>query len=148
MPKLVPGSFVLVPLKNLQFGIGRVLKDSLMSFYSKAFAETPKIGDLTNLPVAFKIFVMDRAVTSGRWKCFGHSPLSNEETITPPFFKQDLSSNKLDLIRGDVSVPVTYEECMGLERMAVWSAVHVESRLEDHILGVPNAWVDLLKAVK
>ena len=37
------------------------------------------------------------------------------------------------------------EECVGLERAAVWEPEHVEDRLRDHFAGRSNRWVESLK---
>jgi hypothetical protein len=35
---------------------------------------------------------------------------------------------------------------LGLDCAAVWSAFHVESRLDDHFAGRPNGWAERLSA--
>ena len=39
----------------------------------------------------------------------------------------------------------TKKECEGLECTAVWTANHLESRIEDHFAGKENVWVERLK---
>jgi hypothetical protein len=94
---------------------------------------------------------MNHAVTRGRWQVIGSVPLSQEERSVPiRFFKQDALTGDLTIYwegpePGEVhEVPATREECMGLERAAVWEPEHVEDRLRDHFAGRPNKWLESL----
>ena len=56
-----------------------------------------------------------------------------------------LNHSELSLyIAGEVR-PATREQCLGLERAAVWEPENIESRLADHYAGRPNAWADSLR---
>jgi hypothetical protein len=37
------------------------------------------------------------------------------------------------------------EDCVGLERAAVWEPEHIEDRLRDHFNGIKNIWEESLK---
>jgi hypothetical protein len=41
--------------------------------------------------------------------------------------------------------PSKKEDCIGLERAAVWEASHVEDRILDHFEGRENKWVKSLQ---
>jgi hypothetical protein len=116
-----------------------------MAFYLFRSREQIAYLEVVTSPLAFKIWVMDSAVKSGRWEVVGNVPLEPEEQISPWFFKQDRHSKKLSLYRQSEETPADFAMCEGLERAAVWSAEHVESRLEDHIMGRSNKWVELLR---
>lgn len=136
------GSILEIPLSNGRTAYGRVLTNPLMAFYDIQ-SETPlSPTEILKSPVAFMIWVMNSAVASGRWRVVGHAPLEQALETSPWFFKQDAISRALSLYREGVERPATIEECLGLERAAVWSAEHVESRLEDHFAGQPNKWVE------
>ncbi|XVU20913.1 hypothetical protein ACQPZJ_26975 [Actinoplanes sp. CA-054009] len=95
----------------------------------------------------FVIAVMRSAYSSGRW---GHSLGRLPETAVPtvpPVFRQEIGSGACSIIDPGRStrLSVPKEECVGLEREAVWSAQHIESRLSDHHEGRPNIFVESLK---
>lgn len=75
----------------------------------------------------------------------GHAPLETELKATPWFFRQDVISKVLSLYQDGIERPATREECEGLERAAVWSAEHIENRLDDHLEGRTNKWIEALK---
>lgn len=134
-----------VPLPTGGKGYGRVLKSPLMAFYSaKAECSLPA-EDILRKPIAFRVWVMRSAIDSGRWPVVGHAPLEPELQTSPMFFKQDAISKAFTLYRDGAERPATLDECNGLECAAAWSAQHVESRLEDHLMGRPNKWVESLK---
>ena len=140
----VVGDVVEVPLDG-ERGYARVLRDPLMAFYALRSAAPLACEDVVKAPVAFTVWVMGSALKSGRWRVVGNVPLTPDEDVAPWFFKQDAISGKLSLYRAGTARPATREECEGLERAAVWSAEHVESRLRDHLARRPNAWVESLR---
>ena len=138
------GDVIELPLDGA-WGYARVLRDPLMAFYALR-AEAPLAWeDVVKAPVAFTVWVMHSAVKSGRWRVVGNVPLTPTEDVAPWFFKQDAISGKLSLYRAGAERPATREECEGLERAAVWSAEHVESRLSDHLAQRPNKWAESLR---
>jgi hypothetical protein len=107
---------------------------------------------ISGAPVVFSIWVMNSAVTSGRWPKIGKEPLIDRERETPMrFFKEDALTGELSVYWSDPrsgedhETPATRSECEGMERAAVWSAEYVEDRLRDHFDGRPNKWVESLR---
>jgi len=139
------GSIVEIPLPNGRKGYARVLKNPLMAFYSVESEESLSPTEILRQPVAFKLWVMNSAISSGRWSVIGHAPLEAELETIPWFFKQDAISKAFSLYQSGIERPAAKEECEGLERAAVWSAQHIESRLEDHLEGRTNKWLDAMK---
>ena len=147
-----PGDIVLVPLDDHRFSYARVLREPLMEFYD-GVASSHDSADAQNLSAMkplFRIWVMNSAITSGRWKAVGHRALSIEEqNRVDRFYKQDKLSKKLTIYWTDPvsqeshEVPALLADCLPLERAAVWSAEHVEDRLRDFHAGVKNKWVEL-----
>jgi hypothetical protein len=89
---------------------------------------------------------MNHSITSGRWEIIGNSPLDKDLQETPYFFKQDsIDKNKISLYKKGEEIPALPEECVNLERAAVWEPGHVEDRLRDYFLNKPNKWVESLK---
>jgi hypothetical protein len=140
----VPGDFVKIPLGDAWHSYGRVLKEPLFAFHDVRSDKELSIDEIATLPILFKIWVTNRAVTSGRWRVVGKRPLEGHLVQTPRFFKQDaLKPEQLSIYYEDNGVhesPAKPEEVVGLERAAVWDPEHVEDRLRDHFAGKPNKW--------
>jgi hypothetical protein len=139
------GAVVELELPSGRKGYARILANPLMAFYAVQSSEPMDLGQILRQPIAFKVWVMNSAITSGRWRVVGSAPVEAELEVSPWFFKQDPISNSLTLYRSGVERPATMEDCLGLECAAAWSAEHVESRLQDHLDGKPNKWVEALK---
>jgi len=139
------GDIVKVDLGNQSFCFGRVLDEPLLAFYDLKTDKVMEIDDITRRPLLFKIWVMNHAITSGRWEVIGHRELEGFLTEPTIFFKQDMMSKELSLYVAGEEHPATRQQCKGLERAAVWDPEHVEDRLRDHYLGVSNKWVESMK---
>lgn len=94
----------------------------------------------------FTVWVTNDAVTSGRWPVIGNVSLSPELEVAPKFFKQDPISKTFSIYHQGQETSASLAECGNLERAAVWEPSHIEDRLRDHYLGIPNQWVESLKA--
>lgn len=96
----------------------------------------------------FIVAVHRSAYSTGRWgNPIGRIP-SAELPPTPEFFRQDVvhPANCVILDAEEENTrKATPQECVGLERNAVWEAEHVESRLDDAYDGRPNPFVESLK---
>lgn len=143
--KRVVGDIVQIELADGSLCFGRVLKSPLMAFYDLNTTKAPPLEEIVNLPVLFKVWLMDYAVTSGHWKIIHHADLEEDLQVDVAFYKQDLISKKLFIHQGSNELPATYEQCEKLECAAVWDPVHIEDRLRDHYLGLPNKWVESLR---
>ena len=97
------------------------------------------IDQLAQLPIAFMLFVMMYAVSSGRWRVVGSLPLSPELKECPKFrigrAGQLSIYQELPELAPLYEWPATVSECIGLETAAVWDPEHVEDRLRDHFAG-------------
>jgi Immunity protein 26 len=96
--------------------------------------------------VLFVVAVFDRAYAGGRWPIVGHVPLEEADIPIPDRFMQDLfQPGECQIIdRFGRSRPARPEECVGLERAAVWEAEHVEERIRDHYAGRPNVHLEYM----
>lgn len=139
------GDIVKIRLSDGEFCFGRVLNEPLMAFYDIKSNSVPDIGVIISSPILFKIWVMNHAVTSGRWEVIGNKPLDSDLEEVPKFFKQDPINKKFCLYYDGKEIPATLKDCKGLERAAVWEPTHVEDRLRDYYDGVSNQWVESLK---
>lgn len=145
--KLNIGDIVKVDLGDGYYSFGRVLEEPLIAFYDKRVMETPPIDEIISSPILFKIWVMNHAITSGRWEVIFNKSLDDNLKQPVHFFKQDPINKQVCLYVNSEEIPATKEECEGLERAAVWNPAHVEDRLRDHYLGIPNQWVESLRLV-
>ena len=143
------GDFVKIRLDDKSHSYARVLDEPLFAFYDCVTSKDLSVEEVKKHQVLFKIWVMNRAVTSGRWSVVGNRPLEKEEQESPAFFKQDpVKPSSFVIYRNGVERRASYAECEGLECAAVWDPEHVEDRLRDHFSGKPNKWVESLKPRK
>ncbi len=139
------GDILKIDLGDGTFSFGRVLPEPLVAFYDSRSSIEPEIEEILSAKIAFKIWVMNLAITSGRWAVIGSLPLEEHLKAPPMFFKQDPVNGELTVYHLAVETPATREECEGLERAAVWSPEHVEDRLRDFYAKAPNRWVESLQ---
>ncbi len=145
MTKTKEGDVVAIEMQDHRYAFGRVLKNPLMAFYDFASDEIIEMSKVILHPVAFKIWVMNSALTSKRWKVIGNILLDDSLRAPAVFFKQDAINKSLYIYSEGSKRPASLEECKMLEAAAIWSAEHVEDRLFDHFHGQPNRWVNSLK---
>ena len=143
--KRTVGDVVKISLGGDLFCFGHVLEEPLVAFYDLKTDRIPSLEEILQLPVLFKVWVMNHAIASGTWEVIGHRELSDSLKQPAIFFKQDPISKRVCLYVNSKEIPASREQCEGLERAAVWNPEHVEDRLRDHYLGVPNQWVESLK---
>lgn len=143
--KIDAGDVFQIYLGDDGYSFARVLESPLMAFYDLLTLTPPSVEEIINSKIIFKVWVMKSAFKSRHWKKVGYSPLTEELTSSPTFFKVDPISKKLSIYRNGVELSATYQQCKGLERAAVWEPEHIEDRLRDHFRGIPNKWVELLK---
>ena len=142
------GDIVAIPLGEGRVGFGWVLEEPLVAFFASSSDEEqlPSVQDILRMPIAFRIWAMNHALTSGDWSVIGHSPISEEMAVRPWFFRQDSLTGKVTRTQtGNEDVPVGTDELDALECAAVWDPAHVIDRLRDFFAGRPNKWVDSMK---
>lgn len=138
-PKLIPGTFVRIPLADGSFGYGRVLSDPYIAFYNYRTTEASEDLDvIESKPVLFTQAV--RLFDYNRWANLGKRELSGEVAKPVVRFTQDLGDYRKCVIFDSLGMErqATPEECVGLERAAVWDPHHIERRLLDTFEGRPN----------
>ncbi|MCY1074853.1 immunity 26/phosphotriesterase HocA family protein [Archangium lansingense] len=141
-----PGTFLRIPLADGTFGYGRALEPPFDAFYEYR-TESPDsdLDRIASKPILFKIAV--RILEPSSWDVIGWREI--EESLSQPIvqFRQDIGSFRRCTIFDTVgnSRSAEPQECVGLERMAVWEQHHVEERLLDTFMGRPNDSVEHLK---
>ncbi|WP_373276479.1 Imm26 family immunity protein [Sphingomonas kyungheensis] len=144
------GDLLKIDLGGGHQSYAQVAAGPLMIFFERASADDLAPEDVSRLPVLFRLWVANHAVTHGRWPVIGRVPLNPESRVEPFFYKQDVMTGRLSLYHSTFAAPnweraATYAECAGLEAAAVWEPEHVEDRLRDHFAGRPNKWVESLR---
>ncbi len=147
MPRIYkPGSFLRIPLADGTFSYGRVLKLPHDAYYDYR-TDTPDadLDRIASKPILFKIMV--RHMEERPWEFIGWREL--EEQFSQPIvqFMQDIGNFRDCTIFDTVgnSRRAEPQECVGLERSAVWEEVGVEQRLLDTFMERPNDDVERLK---
>ena len=141
------GSVIAIPLPDGTCGYGRVLRDPLVAFYDLQSTHILPMQDVMAAGVAFTLFVMKRALMSGRWPVIGDAPLTPELQEKPLFFKRDMISGALSIYRASTGkeTRATREECRSVECAAVWDPEHIVERLQDHFAGQANKWTESMR---
>jgi hypothetical protein len=140
------GDIVTVNLGDGFHTYARTLEEGMFVFYDCRVKEELPIDQGISCPILFQVPVMDYAVTRGHWKVVGTAPLDDALKNPPPRFMQDaLRPNMFSIYEKGKIRPAAKEECIGLERAAVWDPDHVEDRLRDHYAGRKNKWVESMR---
>jgi hypothetical protein len=142
------GDVVEVDLGDGSKAFARVLPEPLFAFYDLKAESDARLeaGDIVGKPVLWRIWVMNKAITTGRWRVIGNMPLEDNMMIVPTFFKEDPIGGEVSLYQDQIEYAATPEQCIGVERAAVWDPEHAEDRLRDHFGGRPNKWVRPIRA--
>lgn len=122
------------------------LPEADFAFFGPSSLKDAASSALFSHPALFIISVHKTAWSTGRWLKIGKVEVPSHLLAPQPKFIQDgLKPNKFSLYIGGVIRSATRAECEGLECCAVWDPEHVEQRLQDHLAGVPNKWVEQLR---
>jgi hypothetical protein len=140
------GTFVRIALADGSFGYARLLESPYAAFYQHRTTNPDSDLDrIASKPILFKTAVRHLALDS--WELIGWRSL--EEHLTQPLvrFTQDLGDFRRCTIFDTAGNERDAEpqDCVGLERAAVWEQESIEERLLDTLLGRPNADEERLK---
>ena len=144
--KHTAGAFVRIALADGSFGYGRLLESPYAAFYNhRTTSPDSELDRIASKPILFRIAVRHLALDA--WEFIGQRAL--EEHLTQPVvqFMQDLGNFRRCTIFDTAGNERAAEpqECVGLERAAVWEQSSVEQRLLDAFQGRPNADEEHLK---
>ncbi|WNG61806.1 hypothetical protein F0U59_49165 [Archangium gephyra] len=144
--KPTTGTFLRIPLADGSFGYVRLLESPYAAFYDyRTTAPDSDLDRIASSPILFRIAVRHLALEA--WEVLGHRAL--EEPLTEPVvqFMQDRGDFRRCTIFDTAGHERAAEpqECVGLERAAVWERDSVEGRLLDAFQGRSNADVEHLK---
>jgi hypothetical protein len=140
------GAVLQVPLGTVGACVALTLPEVDFAFFGPAAVEDAASPKLFSHPILFRVAVHRSAWSTGRWRKVAKLDVPSGLLEPQPKFMQDaFNPSKLALYVGGEIRPAGRAECEGLERMAVWDPEHVEQRLQDHLAGVPNVWVEQLR---
>lgn len=144
-----PGDIVRIDIGDGRHTYGVLLTDPYMAVYDLPTIdddEPPGPADVLGRPVLFIVAVYDRAIGLD-WPVVGRVPAGSTVPTVPERFTQDLFNlQRCKIIDVDGNMrPATPEECVGLERAAVWEVEHVAERIRDHYAGRTNVALDHMK---
>lgn len=148
--RVTEGAILEINIENQYYVYAQILVKGLgYAFFDYKSKEHLKdLNELLKCEVLFIVTVYDDVVTQGKWIKVGKLPIRQDLLVQPMKFMQDyMDLDKFDLYNPNTGeiVKATRDECFGLERASVWEFNHVEDRIRDHYLGVPNVWVEQLK---
>lgn len=141
------GAIVKVPLGPSRHSYAQMLEAPEYAFFAVDTGEELAPADVIAKPVLFRLWVMNRAHTKGRWAKIGVAGIRPELVAKVGRFNQDpLKPSSIVITYGGHSIhSATRDECVALERAAVWDPEHAEDRLRDHFAGRPNQWAESLR---
>lgn len=140
------GMIVRIPIDGERDGFAQVLTAPEIAVFRliKPHGELPATSELENADSLFRIWVMNSAITSGRWPKIAMVQLRPEFKKPVARFKRDPINGRCSIYISGIDRPASPAECLGLEPASVWSAEHVEARLRDHVQGRRHKPLDML----
>jgi len=139
------GDILKIELGDGTHTYARVLPEAGFAIYDARTSEEMPILETVERPILFYVAVMNHAVKEKRWPVVGHKTLEVGLQSPPRFIQDALNQKRFKIYEHGRIRPATRQECLGLEREAVWAPEHVEERIRDYHAGRPNKWVELLK---
>ena len=148
--RITEGAILEINIENQYYVYAQILKKGHgCAFFD--YQTKDRLTDISSLKTASVLFIVavyNDIITQGHWLKVGKLPIREDLSILPMQFIQDtLNSEKYSLYNpntGEIT-PTAKDKVVGLERAAVWDAHHVEDRIRDYYLGVPNAICERLK---
>jgi hypothetical protein len=133
------GDIFAIPLPNGKYAFGRLHSDYSLAIYD-TFGNS--LDDWENChKYQFFVTVESIALRDGKWPIVGNRPFAeNEDIHDPPQYMKDIFTGKFSIYHRGKITPARYEDCVGMERTAVWGRNHVVDRL----MGI-DKWTDILK---
>lgn len=148
--RITEGAILEINIENDCYVYAQILLKGLgYAFFDyRSKQHLTALDELLKCEILFIVMVYNDVVTQGKWIKVGKLPIRQDLLVQPMKFIQDSTNpDKFELYNPNTGeiVNATKAECVGLERASVWEANHVEDRIRDYYLGVPNVWVEQLK---
>jgi hypothetical protein len=144
------GDLIAIDLGDNRRSYAQVAAEPLIVFFDGCFTDSLPPEKAADLPVLFRLWVANHAITRGRWQVVGRATLTPENQEEPFFYTQDALTGGLTLYHSSFAQTnweraASLAECEALECAAVWEPEHVEDRLRDHYDGRQNKWTESLR---
>jgi hypothetical protein len=137
-------TFYAIPL-NGEFGFGRMVRDGDLACYAIKSPTIPSLDEIERAPVLSVVTVHFDEFVTGRWQEIGRRPVSGAADTPVKYFREDPITGFLDIYVEGEFQPYAGEDLTRMERLSVWNAEHIESRLKNHFAGRPDPSVEALK---
>ena len=134
------GMVVRIPLDAEQDTFAHVLRKPEVAVLNlfRARGDHPLMSEVEVAEVLFRVWVTNKAITSGRWQRVGMAPMRSELGLQVPRFKRDPITGQFSIYINGEERQATPAECVGLEPASVWGSEHLEARLCDYAAGRPH----------
>jgi hypothetical protein len=142
----INGEYWAIEMPDKSFGFCRLGTFPYANFIaSRARERRIDVRDLDAGEVLFTVAIHESSLR--RWSPTGLKTQVPQSDELPTVFMQDARDPRNCTIQeaDGRTRAASPEECVGLERAAVWSGVQVEERLWDALNGRPNAQVEKLR---
>ncbi len=142
----VVGAVLQVPLGDGSHVYAQTLAEADFAFFDHRSDRSVSVPEVVVMPVLFRVAVHKSAWVDGRWPRVGAADVRPDLTKPTARFIQDpLHPSRFQIyVAGEIR-EASKQECVGLERCAVWDPQHVEDRLRDHYAGRTCRWVESLR---
>jgi|SRR6185312_1001611 len=147
------GSIVRIKLSGNRFIFGRLLpafRISVYDFVVNSDKNIPQIEEVIMSKIILSVGIYRTIITKGMFEIIGFKELTQIEIDKiPPMFNQSLGNYEDCTIFYDngKEYKAKPEECIGLERSAVWDEHSLVDRIEDYYKGEKNFYVEYQKVI-
>ncbi len=147
------GSIVKIKLSGNRFIFGRLLLGFRIGIYDlliKSDTEMPSIEYIIKSKIIFYVVIYRSIISKGIFEIVGFKELTQTEIDKiPPQFNQSLGNYEDCTIfyNDGKEYKAPPEECIGLERSAVWDEHSLVERIEDYYSGKKNFHVEHQKVI-
>ncbi len=148
------GAIVNINLSSDRIAFGRLIGTTI-AIYDYIVAKTVIISSIEIIiskPILFYVSIYKDVILKGEFKILGVVALTDEDIVkTPPKFHQDIMDiNDCTIFYPEDRLPerkATPQECLRLERSAVWDDYNIVDRIEDYYAGRKNVSVELFRPI-
>ncbi len=139
------GSIVKIPVADYHIHAQILLETDMVYFDTKG-KNNISLKEITESPILFRVATNDNAILNGSWIKIGKIEIQDQLSKSVETFIQDaLNPEKFEIYLNGEIRSATKQECVGLDRCAVWEINHIEDRIKDHYNNKPNVWVEKMR---
>lgn len=143
--KRTVGSVITIPIDGYCVH-AQILDETDIVVFDTRDKNIKTASDVVSQSVLFRVSANSDAILSGAWLKLGKAALN--PTLSQPvprFIQNALNPNKFEIYLGGNIEPAKKEECLNLDRCAVWAVNHIEDRIRDHYNNQPNIWLEQMR---